>query len=128
MLGKIFSKMDTDGDENIVQGEMVDWAWQIERKYMAAEIKNWLNWYDIGKSKIMSQAQMEPKFSHPQTLVLDENGLVEYEELVKQQELRPVKHKDAKELELRLFAEADKNKDNTLDSDEFEKFQVGISS
>ena len=59
-------------------------------------------------------------------MVLDENGLVEYEELVKQQELRPVKHKDAKDLELRLFAEADKNKDNTLDSDEFEKFQVGI--
>jgi len=54
MLGKIFSKMDTDGDENIVQAEMVDWAWQIERKYMAAEIKNWLNWYDIGKSEFTS--------------------------------------------------------------------------
>ena len=54
MLGKIFSKMDTDGDENIVQTEMVDWAWRIERKYMAAEIKNWLNWYDIGKSEFAS--------------------------------------------------------------------------
>ena len=60
-------------------------------------------------------------------LILDENGLVEYEELVKQQELRPVKHKDAKELELRLFAEADKDKDNKLDADEFEKFQVGLA-
>ena len=60
-------------------------------------------------------------------MILDENGLVEYEELVKQQELRPVKHKDAKELELRLFAEADKDKDNKLDADEFEKFQVGFS-
>ena len=60
-------------------------------------------------------------------LILDENGLVEYEELVEQQELRPVKHKDAKDLELRLFAEADKNKDNKLDEDEFEKFQVGPS-
>ena len=60
-------------------------------------------------------------------MILDENGLVEYEELVKQQELRPVKHKDAKELELRLFAEADKDKDNKLDADEFEKFQVGSS-
>ena len=60
-------------------------------------------------------------------MILDENGLVEYEELVKQQELRPVKHKDAKELELRLFAEADKDKDNKLDADEFEKFQVGYS-
>ena len=53
--------------------------------------------------------------------------MVEYEELVEQQELRPVKHKDAKDLELRLFAEADKNKDNKLDEDEFEKFQVGPS-
>ena len=53
--------------------------------------------------------------------------MVEYEELVKQQELRPVKHKDAKGLELRLFAEADKDKDNKLDADEFEKFQVGFS-
>ena len=114
--------MDTDGDANIVQAEMVDWAWQIERKYMAAEIKNWLNWYDIGKSKVYVLGNSRC----PQTLVLDENGLVEYEELVKQQELRPVKHKDAKELELRLFAEADKNKDNTLDADEFEKFQVEI--
>ena len=60
-------------------------------------------------------------------MILDENGLVEYEELVKQQELRPVKHKDAKELELRLFAEADKDKDNKLDADEFEKFQVGLA-
>ena len=51
MLGKIFSKMDADGDENIVQAEMVVWAWQIERKYMSAEIKNWLSWYDLGKSK-----------------------------------------------------------------------------
>lgn len=59
-------------------------------------------------------------------MILDENGLVEYEELVKQQELRPIKHKDAKELELRLFAEADKDKDNKLDADEFEKFQVGF--
>ena len=58
-------------------------------------------------------------------LISDENGLVEYEELVQQQELRPVKHKDAKDLELRLFSEADKNKDNKLDEDEFEKFQVG---
>ena len=57
-------------------------------------------------------------------LISDENGLVEYEELVQQQELRPVKHKDAKDLELRLFSEADKNKDNKLDEDEFEKFQV----
>ena len=107
---------------------MVDWAWQIERKYMAAEIKNWLNWYDIGKSEFQT-LKLRPQTLSPQTyIVLDENGLVEYEELVKQQELRPVKHKDAKDLELRLFAEADKNKDNTLDSDEFEKFQVGISS
>ena len=43
--------MDIDGDENIIQAEMVDWAWKIERKYMAAEIKHWLKWYDIGKSK-----------------------------------------------------------------------------
>ena len=29
---------------------MVEWAWQIERKYMAVEIKNWFQWYDLGKS------------------------------------------------------------------------------
>jgi len=67
MLGKIFSKMDKDGDENIVQAEMVDWAWQIERKYMAAEIKNWLNWYDIGKSELTSCEW--PKCSRPQTYI-----------------------------------------------------------
>merc|ERR1711990_1246661 len=100
MLTKFFAKMDTDDDESITRNEMIEWAWHIERKYMAVEIENWFNWYDI-----------------------DENGSIEHEEIVKQQEVRPGKHKDTKDLELRLFAECDLNNDNKLDKSEFEKFQ-----
>jgi len=118
LLEKIFSKMDSDKSETIERSEMLDWAWKIERKYMKLNSDNWVN------KRIDLDSKFLENIVQIKYLDRNKNGIIENEEFIEMLEKKKYKHKDGKDLEIRKFDLADKNRDGVLEADEVDVWLV----